>query len=867
MKRVLTLLLFLVCPLIASARVLSYGAYSEALAARGQQSRTTRHVVVIEGLPGSAAPDVFRNARVVVYDTLGLEEPVVGRIASTVSTAALHQPDPGKLPLILVAGERTFLSRDAGHTWLTVDVSIPRTPGAEDRGGPYTRGLGGPVQIGTSESPFVVSATNGVLVAISPEGNTRVVATGARLIGRNLDGSRFLIVRGTDVSIVDLQGRSTPVASELAPESGWITSSGAAYTLTRMTTGALRLRFHEHQQESFKTGRTGFFAVPTADFDGAWMVQQGPGEPTTLSRHLPDKGEEEMWTDPSGPLIDALHAGHSGQTLLIQAPRRRQVTNTPFRGVALAPWRVGQPAPREYDELYARMGVNRGFAHVDPDTVASGSPFVFDTALTGWERDQMRAFDRPAGAGGGADVMQEWGIVRGSLEQRLVLPTVSRIAGGYGTNWLTDVTIYNPLDTKQDVAIRFGGATTSLTLEPREIRVVLDVLGTLFGIDRGGGPLFLEPQKAMTVTSRTYTRSGDGALGFGMDAIDAHNVSTSRLPYSFTGALEPGNFRTNVLLTDLSEAGTQVTLHGPQSTVPLYVDPGTTLQFGRIDSLLGRRGALRAEPLFGKLMATVVSIDNATNDATYFPPDLAMNEWIGRAFAAAAHIEYPDGWKLQTDVHVFNPGSLPQEFYYEAKPLDTDQWPRGRRFRILPAETVVIRDVLASEFQLHGRARLRFGGGSEDGVRREQPVVRATSRTYLVDPAGGTRGTLMPPLNNFQLATQGEALEIVGQLGTGLRMSLGLVDLAVYPEGDPSVVRISIYDDRGKLLDRFDEVLRAARGLHIDDLFASRGLTQTAAARIRVEVVTSSSLIGAYGMLTDVATRDTSYLSANRGGM
>ena len=82
---------------------------------------------------------------------------------------------------------------------------------------------------------------------------------------------------------------------------------------------------------------------------------------------------------------------------------------------------------------------------------------------------------------GGSDVFQEWGVVRGSLAQKLVLPGFGRTVGAFNSNWTTDVTFYNPNETAITATLRFvrGDSATVATasngdqtieLAPREIR-------------------------------------------------------------------------------------------------------------------------------------------------------------------------------------------------------------------------------------------------------------------------------------------------------------------------------------------------------------------------------------------------------------
>ena len=866
--RILLLLAFLASP-AAFARVVSYAPYSEALATRAQHSRTSRYVLAIEGRPINSSIERTIQARLVLHDTTGAEEPRVVLRSDSIEAAALFEPGNGAPPMLLAASSnRVVLSTDAGINWrevLKFDTDAVIYQPRFDNGGPFTRGLGGPIQTGTASWPFVVDVRAGEVIAIGADGRTRMLAAGSKLVGRNREGTRFLVSTGNTVTIVDLEGRIAPVATDVTPDEGWITSEGSVYLLVWLPNGARRLRLYEHQQEAFKTGRYLFFAIPTHDFDGAWMIQQDGGDPS-LSRHVPGGAEEVFWTDTTlGREIEAIIAGPSGRSVLIQtAILRETAETTPFRGIGVAVWQPGQPAPASYDEIHARLGTNHGFAHVDPDTVAEGSLFVFDSALREWQKGSGGTFLGSREGPGGADVLQEWGLLRASLRQRLIIPAVSRVEGGYGTHWLTDLVLHNPFEVKQDVTLRFEQTAKTLTLDPDEIRVVADVLGTLFGVERGGGPLFVDPQTSMTVSSRTYTRSGGGTLGYTMDAVDALNTAGAGFPFAFSAAFPGTNFRTNMLLTDLSGRGSQVTLHGFTTHEPVYVAPTATLSLGRVDGWLGTRGGLFVEPLSGNLLTTVVAIDNATNDATYFPPDRVNNDAMSRTIPAIAHIDYPDGRKLRTDLHVFNPAPFPQEIGLNGKPIDTDQWPRGKPFiYLLPYEARVIRDVLKEVFDLEGRARLRYVVGN---TRESGPSVRVTARTYLIDPNGGTRGTITPPLSNFQLAAQGETLEIVAPLGPSLQLDLGLIDLSPYPQGDPTIVRITVYDHRGVFLGSWSEHLFAARGLYLEDVFRSKSIAQPGAARIVMEVAISGTLVGAYGTLVDRTTRDMMHLNANRGG-
>ncbi|HYR29856.1 MAG TPA: hypothetical protein VEU30_15405, partial [Thermoanaerobaculia bacterium] len=599
--------------------------------------------------------------------------------------------------------------------------------------------------------------------------------------------------------------------------------------------------------------------------------------PTTLSKHAPGSALATMWSDVSAPQVEALHAGDSGQRLLIQVHRERPTQEVPFLDPALAVWKTGDPAPQSYDELFLNEGFTKGFVHLDVETIAAGEPFVFDS---GFIQSAPDIIVSPPVAGGG-DVIQEWGVVRASLKQRLVLPGVARLPGAYGSFWLTDVVIFNPLEEKQDVDVHYvamgeelqiaASRTVKLTLNPNEIRVVNDALKSLFDIDNGGGALYFMPAQAVNVTGRTYSKSSEtaGTFGYGMLAIDFFNSAGPRFPLSFAGAFPGRNFRTNVLLTDTSGRGTEARLqaYGVSGTIgaddiSLAAPSNGVVQANGIGGTLGLfsndAGGLVVQPTRGTAIPTVVAIDNRTNDPTYFPPDLPAS--IVRTIPVVGHVDGAHGSRFRSDLYLLNLSPEARSVTLEVKRWDTNEWPKTIRFTLLPNEARVIEDVLMRLFNMEGLARLRYWS---DGQSGDASGIRITSRTYNIAPDGGTYGSLIPPLNNFQSATTGEALEIVGIVGgSGFRTNLGLVELTPTPIADRTTnVRIFLIDHNGQLLNTFSVAVPSAGGMQINDIFAARGITAPAAARVVVQVL-GTGLVGAYATLTDNITNDSTFLGA-----
>ena len=826
---------------------------------------------------------------------------------------------------------RVLFSRDGGASWKDLDLpsgltattptdwlSAMRGP---DLGGPVARGRDRVLRLGSDASPFVLvlSGTagdgSGALVAVDDGGALRVLAEvskpeedgsgGARLVGTSRDGGAILVAGR--IQPPGTAGPAKPPQAlwkvgtagglekvlDLSPSvpalEGWITSSGAyvevawwgaivavpapfrsARALYFVSGGvATEVAASTAVTTDWTTLLVSFFAIPTADFEGAWVLRRGPGKPTVLAKHAPSTGLVEKWSDPTAPEVEGLHAGASGRKLLVQVHRPRpQMDARLFKDPALALWEEGQPAPRAYDELFLDEQTNKGFVHLDVEAVADGAPFVFDS---GSVPSYCCVAGGPSGDGGagGADVVQEWGVVKGSLRQRLVIPAVARSAGFGGAFWKSDLLVRNPGSDPLRVDLRFvpgGGGPAreaSLALGPLEIRVVPDVLATLFSVPDGAGALFLSPggTRVVAATSRTYTAAAEGAFGMSLAAFDLFASSSARFPHSFAGALPGAGYRTNVAGVDVAGRGAEVSLRAAAESgwagrpdLLFQAPPGGSTQLNGLASLLGvepwRSGALEYAPTRGEVVPFVVSIDGTTNDPTAWRPDLPASAM--RAIPALVHADGRNGARFRSDLFLYNDTDAPTSVTLAAKPWDSARNETIVTLTLLPREGKVVRDALAAVFRQEGVARLRFvspEAGAGTGVR-------VTSRAYTVRPDGGTFGVPLPPLNSFQMAGAGESIELFGVLGgPGFRTNLSLVEMTPFADGKNVRARVEVIGDGGTTLDSFDVNVPVAGGIQVDDLFRSRGLGDGPAAAL-VRISPAGGLVAAYATSLDQGTND-----------
>jgi hypothetical protein len=893
---------------------------------------------VLTGGPGGTVP---YSCRLVLYDSRGIEEPrdVSPGGQESFITAAAFWEEAGLSPRILAVSnaplgsgdnplraQRLLYSSDAGTTWSVLPLSaapfgLPRS-GDSDIGGPVMYGRGSPIRLGPDGFPFVFILRSGTstrddLWAVKDDGTPKHLAVldayTSSLIGSDAAGLRFL-VRGTGlssasggtntgnvatpgVSVVDLSGNATKLF-DLPPDGsrfeGWITPPGDAYFdgiwlqdpgPGGMSASSRSLRFFKNglltqiaaqpADPSDPYGATPLFAVPTASFDGAWLVQREPGV-TRLSSHTRAEGLVEAWHDVAAPRIEAIHAGASGQRLLIQVHRPRpQADQRIFKDPALALWTIGQPAPKDYDELFLDEQYSKGFVHLDVDTAAAGEPFVFDSGLS-----YFSLAGPTGGGGGGADVIQEWGVVRGSLRQRLVIPVAARSTGYFGSLWRTDVLLRNADADPLSVAVSYmpnpwtapaaAVPDRAVTIAPRAILTLADVLGGVFGIEKGSGALLLTPEagRSLAATSRTYSVSDRGSYGMGVGAVDLYAAIGANFDITFAAGLLGAGFRTNLVATDVSGGGAEARFRlasagGFGSEVSLSMPAGGQTQLdglaGWLDVSSATSGSLLFSPRAGQTVAGLVAVDNVTNDPTYFPPDLPAP--MVRTIPTIVHAPGSFGAQFRTDLFLFNRSDMPRTVTLAAKPWDVRQNETIVTLTLKEHESRVIRDVLFTLFGREGVARLRYTTG---GFLETLGGVRVTSRTYTAGSSGGTYGLLVPPLNEFQSAGPGETLEILGPTGgAGFRTNLALVELsAPFATGTDPAVRIEILNEAGVLIDSFETTVPLSGGVQLNDLFRGRGLGGGPAAAL-LRVSPFGGLVGAYATTTDNGTNDPAYFGAS----
>ena len=917
----LALLLFAV---EAAARVIPSAPVSRWPVIPSVQKRAARHAVVVELVTYGASCYycVSTRARVVVHDALGIEEPrdvTPGGTPADFSAAAAWEGADGTLRL-LVSGNvglpgdppqagRILYSPNGGTTWSR--VALPAGSGLwapeppwKDLGGPMAYAVGSPIRLGTAEVPFVLSVVSSGAAGIwgvRADGSAYSLTPanlGGQLLGSDLGGTRFLALlypappanaaqSPWTLSVLDLSGNMSTIFDTFHFAwnpwmEGWITPDGSAYINVDWTWGGNRVSpskppilpstrslvlWKDGTLTEVVSAETGsVLGVPTPSFSGAWIVRRD-NESTFLASHNVAGGFVEAWRDASGPRISGIFAADSGQRLLFLKTHLGRGEPGSFD---LAVWNVGEPAPATWDRVALSAEGSPTLLHLDVDAAATAGASVFV------DPGSPLSIATPSG--------EPWPptspaffpsapLTRFSLLQQLVIPASARVPGLFGASWRTDLILRNPGESPLPVTVRFlpnpatstSAPDASVTIGPRAIAVLPDVLGSLFHLDRGSGALLLLPASGGTLeaTSRDYTVSSLGAYGMAVDAEDV--IVAARPGYSqpFSSGLLGSGFRTNVLSCDLSGEGSRASLllsaagETAGKTISIEVPPGGQEQLDDVANLSATPGSSTGSFLVtsssGAALTGFTAIDNATNDPMWSGPDVRPGFLD---IPAVVHADGAHGARYRTDLFFFNPDAVVRSVRLRAVLWDEPGRELWASVILAPGESRRVPDALFTVFGLTGVARLSLETGFPSGG------VSTTSRTYTLLPDGSTYGMHVPPLVASQVAGRGEKLEILGPTGgASSRTNLSLVKL----DARPGLVRVEILDENGTLLDAFDQELAGKGGVQVNDLFRTRGLGDgPRAALLRLSLLLGDpyeygARLAAYATTIDNGTNDPVY--------
>jgi hypothetical protein len=160
------------------------------------------------------------------------------------------------------------------------------------------------------------------------------------------------------------------------------------------------------------------------------------------------------------------------------------------------------------------------------------------------------------------------------------IPILARSEGVGGTQWVTDLTVYNTTDSELVVGYQFLLADQAnifdpafpnrFTLAPRETKIYEDVVNSLVGLEDGQGSLLITVDSAripgnpsgaeILSTTRIYnTGSAEGTYGQTVPALSV-TINAAGTTSVATGARNDSSFRSNLGVASLALLA-EITVH------------------------------------------------------------------------------------------------------------------------------------------------------------------------------------------------------------------------------------------------------------------------------------------------------------------
>jgi DNA-binding beta-propeller fold protein YncE len=357
---------------------------------------------------------------------------------------------------------------------------------------------------------------------------------------------------------------------------------------------------------------------------------------------------------------------------------------------------------------------------------------------------------------------------------KMTVPAAASVHGALGTDWRTDLSIFNPGLSAIDVTLDYhkadGALSSSFTLQPATFLSLPDVIGTTFNAPNTFGALTaicLNDDQPL-IFSRTYNQTEQGTYGQGIRASPYGTTFYQGEGAYLTGLKNTADFRSNVGFFNLQDIPIEVQLvlydeAGVEMASASYsLGALSHLQVNSIFSSLSLTGDhetawARAwtDTLWGRFAAYGSIVDNRTGDPVYLeakPLGGYMPEdfhWILPAVASTPGA-YGTNWRTET---VFTNSLLESNEITLTYHPATGGDPFVETFTLEPGEVKSYSDFLGEAFALdesfgwldidsscaglQARARIFTGeiGTYGQGLQAQQQTTLSlgTSPVYLLN--------------------------------------------------------------------------------------------------------------------------------------
>ena len=643
-------------------------------------------------------------------------------------------------------------------------------------------GGGGSVEIPAAPSNLSATAMSSTVARLSWSDNSNVETSQTVYINAGAGFSKLLTV-GAGVKSADVGGLQ----------------SGASYSF-RVTAG--------NSAGESSPSNTASVTMPGGSVNAAFNVSPGSGTAGVTKFLFSDQSTGPVavwqWNFGDGTGSSSRNPSHIYQsagtyqvslTVRSSTGQQSSTTRQVLVGTAATP-----PVVASFDVSSSSVKENQQVAFYDR---SSGSPtwwqWSFGDGATSSSPNPSHAYKnagtyqvtlKAGNSSGSSTANRTISVSSSAIRFNSLVPVSTTVAGAGGTNWRTDLTIFNASSFPVSVDVVYlpgageGARTSRVSLGAGRAASWRNVLSEMFGISSGAGALHFETQSSsgtpdLRISSRTYTDSPHGT--YGQFVGDLRGDLIPRRLY-LAGLSSNNELRSNIGIVNRSAGAVS-------STLSLYASNGSLL--GRTSVGLAP-GSFQQQPLAAlfpvlssvpqdqmsmEIVSSVANavtaygsiIDNVSQDPVFVPATAAETD-RDVFVAAVGRTGGASGTYWRSDVTLFNPGASSVSATVRfLRAGEDNRFASGRTLTLGAKGTRTIGDILSwlGAGQGTGALQIAWSGQSQGVV--------ATSRTYTT--RGFDSGTLGQSIGMTGSGDFGGNATLTGLRSDGqFRTNIGLVN-------------------------------------------------------------------------------------------
>jgi hypothetical protein len=452
--------------------------------------------------------------------------------------------------------------------------------------------------------------------------------------------------------------------------------------------------------------------------------------------------------------------------------------------------------------------------------------------------------------------------------------TAARIPGLSGTQWVTDLELFNPAANAVNALVYYlprdtdnsTPARRAVTVPAGQAVRLANVVGQLFDLSTSAGALTVSCAQPLLVTSRTYTTSQFGTLGQFVPGLGEQAALTTGQDARLIQLTRNAGYRTNIGFESITAQPISITVALSRATGEFLgmrtfaLQPFGSAQATEIFPQLGVEtvddgfAVVRSDTAGARFFTYAAVVDNASGDSiTVLPGQASSGEPL--YVPAVAHNSGLKGTQWRADLEVHNPDAVQTHYTLELLKAGQDNSaPASASFTLDPGMGRRYVDVVKDVFGFEGSGAIR--------VTPTAGSIVVAARSYT-DSGTGTRGQFIPGLPASAATAANVSARLIQLTHTaggvvGFRTNIGLVNVTAAPIN----VQVGLYSAQSAWLGTKVLLLAPYEFRQETEIFRSVTASDVSDGFAVVSSATAGARFLAYASVVDNLSGDPIYIPA-----